>query len=169
LECIVVIIGICLCLIELRYLSGRNGVRPTGCGSRFFTAKLPVVVHYCRINCSITCWRMTPSCWLVIPATVFAIALMTSSASSVSTLPEPACPIPQSWSQEPVHVGGGGRNYSRADETVARSAPGAHAAARSCFSVSAANTFTSVHRFKGSIAQASFTGETKKPARRFRQ
>jgi hypothetical protein len=29
LECIVVIIGICLCLIELRYLSGRNGVRPT--------------------------------------------------------------------------------------------------------------------------------------------
>ena len=26
--------------------------------------------------------------------------------------------------------------------------PGAHAAARSCFSVSAADTFTSVHRFK---------------------
>ena len=25
--CIVVIIGVCLCLIELRYLSGRNGVR----------------------------------------------------------------------------------------------------------------------------------------------
>ena len=31
--------------------------------------------------------------------------------------------------------------------------PGAHAAARSCFSVSAADTFTSVHRFKGSIPQ----------------
>ena len=31
--------------------------------------------------------------------------------------------------------------------------PGAHAAARSCFNVSAADTFTSVHRFKGSIAQ----------------
>jgi hypothetical protein len=29
LECIVVIIGVCLCLIELRYLSGRNGVRST--------------------------------------------------------------------------------------------------------------------------------------------
>ena len=43
--------------------------------------------------------------------------------------------------------------YSRADETVARSAPGAHAAARSCFSVSAADTFTSVHWFKGSIPQ----------------
>jgi hypothetical protein len=28
LECIVVIIGICRCLIEPRYLSGRNGVRP---------------------------------------------------------------------------------------------------------------------------------------------
>jgi hypothetical protein len=30
LECIVVIIGICLCLIERRYLSGRNGVRSKG-------------------------------------------------------------------------------------------------------------------------------------------
>ena len=29
MECIVVIIGVCLCLIELRYLSGRNGVRST--------------------------------------------------------------------------------------------------------------------------------------------
>ena len=93
------------------------------------------------------------ACWLVSSATVFAIASITSSASPVSTLPEPACPIPQSWSQEPVHVGGGCRNYSRAGETVARSAPGAHAAARSCFSVSAADTFTSVHRFKGSIPQ----------------
>ena len=48
----------------------------------------------CRIKCSITCCRMTPSCWLVSSATVFAIASMTSSASAVSTLPEPACPIP---------------------------------------------------------------------------
>ena len=104
-------------------------------------------------NAQITCCRMTPSCRLVSSATVFAIASITSSASAVSTLSEPACPIPQSWSQEPVHVGGGGRNYSRAGETVARSAPGAHAAARSCFSVSAADTFTSVHRFKGSIPQ----------------
>jgi class 3 adenylate cyclase len=48
--------------------------------------------------------------------------------------------------------GGGGRNYSRADETVARSTE-AHAAARSCFSVSAANSFSSVQRFKGSIPQ----------------
>ena len=43
------------------------------CGSRLFTAKLGVVVHICRINCSITCWRMKPSCWLVSSATVFAI------------------------------------------------------------------------------------------------
>jgi hypothetical protein len=42
--------------------------------------------------------------------------------------------------------------FSPADETVARSTE-AHAAARSCFSVSAADTFTSVHRFKGSIPQ----------------
>ncbi len=56
---------------------------------------------------------MTPSCWLVSSATVFAVASMTSPASAVSTLSESACPIPQSWSQEPVHVGGGGRNYSR--------------------------------------------------------
>ena len=64
------------------------------CGGRLFTAKLGVVVIICRINCSITCWRMTPSCWLVSSATVFAIASMTSSASPVSTLSEPACPIP---------------------------------------------------------------------------
>ena len=43
--------------------------------------------------------------------------------------------------------------FSPAGETVSRSAPGAHAAARSCFSVSAADTFTSVQRFKGSISQ----------------
>ena len=102
--------------------------------------------------CSITCWRMKPSCWLVSSATVFAIASMTSSASAVSTLSEPACPIPQSWSQEPLHVGGRSELLP-GGETVARSAPGAYAAARSCFSVSAADTFTSVHRFKGSIAQ----------------
>ena len=42
----------------------------------------------CRIKCSITCWRMTPSCWLVSSATVFAIASMTSSASAVSSLSE---------------------------------------------------------------------------------
>ena len=48
---------------------------------------------------------MSPFCWLASSATVFAIASMTSSASSVSTLSEPACPIPQLWSQEPVHVG----------------------------------------------------------------
>ena len=41
-----------------------------------------------------SCWRITPPCWLVISATVFAIASMTSSASAVSTLSEPACPIP---------------------------------------------------------------------------
>jgi hypothetical protein len=35
-------------------------------------------------------WRMTPSCWLVSSATVFAIASMTSSASAVSTLSKPA-------------------------------------------------------------------------------
>ena len=74
------------------------------CGGRLFTAKLGVVVHYRRIKCSITCWRMMPSCWLVSSATVFAIALITSSASSVSTLSEPACPIP-CGPQEPVHVG----------------------------------------------------------------
>ena len=50
-------------------------------------------------------WRMSPFCWLASSATVFAIASMTSSASAVSTLSEPACPIPQSRSQEPVHVG----------------------------------------------------------------
>ena len=72
------------------------------------------------------------------------IGSMTSSASSVSTLSEPACPIPCGpkglfmWG---VEVG----ITPRADETVARSAPGAHPAARSCFSVSAADTFTSVH------------------------
>ena len=81
------------------------------CGGRLFTAKLRVVVHYLPHQ----------MLRLVSSATVFAIASMTSSASSVSTLSEPACPIPQSWSQEPVHVGGGGRNYSRAGETVARS------------------------------------------------
>ena len=32
-----------------------------------------------------------------------------------------ACLSYSLWSQEPVHVGGGGRNYSRAGETVARS------------------------------------------------
>ena len=36
-----------------------------------------------RINSSITWWRMTPSCWLVSSAAVFATASMTSSASSV--------------------------------------------------------------------------------------
>jgi hypothetical protein len=46
------------------------GVR-RDCTCRVFTAKLA------------TCWRITPSCWLVISATVFAIASMTSSASSV--------------------------------------------------------------------------------------
>ena len=70
------------------------------CGGRLFTAKLRVVVHYLPHQ----------MLRLVSSATVFAIASMTSSASSVSTLSEPACPIPQSWSQEPVHVGGGGRN-----------------------------------------------------------
>ena len=35
---------------------------------------------------------MTPSCWLVSSATVFAIASITSSASSVSTLSDAACP-----------------------------------------------------------------------------
>ena len=38
------------------------------------------------------------------------------------------------WSQEPVHVGGGGRNYSRADETVARSTEAHAAAVRSAIS-----------------------------------
>ena len=33
---IVVIIGVCLCLIELRYLSGRNGVRSSGDAQRNF-------------------------------------------------------------------------------------------------------------------------------------
>jgi hypothetical protein len=44
------------------------------CGGRLFAAKLHVDL---RINCSITCWRMIPSCWL-------------SSASAVSTLSDPA-------------------------------------------------------------------------------
>ena len=38
------------------------------------------------------------------------------------------------WSQEPVHVGGGGRNYSRAGETVARSTEAHAAAVRSAIS-----------------------------------
>ena len=182
---------------------------------------------------------MTPSCWLVSSATVFAVASMTS-ASAVSTLSEPTCPIPQSWSQEPVHVGVevgitpwrmkrwrdrprhtlprdpvsaclpptplhrciGLRVRSLNDPHDARLRPfnrhtlepaaasGANSthpspsarqfrlllnrlvtselrrvfcdlyrpaaalfSARSCFSVSAADTFTSVHRFKGSIPQ----------------
>ena len=30
----------------------------------FFTTKLGVVVHNLAHQLSITCWRMTPSCWL---------------------------------------------------------------------------------------------------------
>ena len=49
------------------------------CRGRLFTAKFGVVVHYLPHQLLITCWRMTPSCWLVSSATVFAIASMTSS------------------------------------------------------------------------------------------
>ena len=72
------------------------------CGGRLFTAKLGVVVHICRINCSITCWRMTPSCWLVSSATVFAIASYDSHACL-------SCPKAGGWGLLP------------AGETVARS------------------------------------------------
>ena len=125
------------------------------CGGRLFTAKLGVVVHY--LPHQLFDHLLADDAILL--ARQFCDCLRDRVDDFICfigidlSLSEPACPIPQSWSQEPVHVGGGGRNYSRADETVARSAPGAHAAARSCFSVSAADTFTSVHRFKGSIPQ----------------
>ena len=45
------------------------------------------------------------------------------------------------------------RNYSRTDETVARSTWRTRCSGDPDFSVSAADTFTSVHRFKGSIPQ----------------
>ena len=71
------------------------------CGGRLFTAKLGIIVHY--LPHQLLDHLLADDRILL---TVFAIASMTSSASAVSTLPEPACPIPQSWSQEPVHVGG---------------------------------------------------------------
>jgi hypothetical protein len=43
---------------------------------------------------------MTPPCWLVSSATVFAIASMTSSASSVSTLSEPCIRYRQHCAQQ---------------------------------------------------------------------
>ena len=121
-------------------------------GGRLFTTKLRVVLH----NLTHQMFDHLLADDAILLARQFCDRLRDRInyfiSSVVSALSEPACPIPQSWSQEPVHVGGGGRNYSRADETVARSTE-AHAAARSCFSVSAADTFTSVHRFKGSIPQ----------------
>ena len=118
------------------------------CGGRLFTAKLGIIVHY--LPHQLLDHLLADDRILL---TVFAIASMTSSASAVSTLPEPACPIPQSWSQEPVHVGGLEVGITRAGETVARSTLAHTLQRRSCFSVFAADTFTSVHRFKGSIPQ----------------
>ena len=85
------------------------------CGGRLFTAKLGVVAHQLLDHLLAD----EPTCWLVSSATVFATASITSSASAVSTLSEPACPIP--CGPKSLSRGGGGRNYSRADETVARS------------------------------------------------
>ena len=49
------------------------------------TTKFSVVVHYLRrINCSTTCCRMTPGCWLVSSAAVIAIASITLSTSTLS-------------------------------------------------------------------------------------
>jgi hypothetical protein len=45
------------------------------CGGPPFTAKLRVVVHYLPHQL-LDHFRMTPSCWLVSSATVFAIASM---------------------------------------------------------------------------------------------
>jgi hypothetical protein len=53
-------------------------------------AKLGVVLHYLLHQLLDHCCRIMPSCWLVSSAAVFAIASMTSSASPVSTLSEPA-------------------------------------------------------------------------------
>ena len=84
-----------------------------------FSPELNFVVLISRINCSIRCWRIVPSWREVSSATVFAIASITSSASSVSTLSSPlvlflvvprACPC-----------GGWRSELLRADETVARS------------------------------------------------
>jgi hypothetical protein len=45
------------------------------CGSRFFTAKLGVVVHYLPHQLlDHVLARMKPSCWLVSSTTAFAIA-----------------------------------------------------------------------------------------------
>ena len=75
------------------------------CGGRLFTAKLSVVVHnlahqlfdHLLANDAILLARQFCDC--------LRDRINDVIASSVSTLSEPACPIPQSWSQEPVHVG----------------------------------------------------------------
>ena len=91
------------------------------CGGRLFTAKLAVVVHDSTHQLVDECLPDDAILLARQLATVFAIASMTSSASAVSTclsllvlflvVPR-ACPC-----------GGGGRNYFRAGETVARSTP----------------------------------------------
>ena len=45
-SCIVVIIGVCLCLIELRYLSGRNGVRSIN--AKHMQAVVDLWIKHCQ-------------------------------------------------------------------------------------------------------------------------